>query len=387
MVGKLEKPDAIERVGDALFPLGEPKADQPRGVAQVVGGGELVVKADRIGQIADAALDRKRLARRIEPEHAHLAVRNVGQPEQHQDGRRLARTIGTEKTENLPAPDGKRNVVDGDRLPVVLGEAFGLNDDIPAHRRPNLATAPTMTRSATPMMPTPAIPHIVDVVTVTRKSVEAELAAGSRGYRRHIVAGDRLVGRRDLRLHFLVRVGRNALDRVRIKGDLPPARRRAAEFDILGRRRAGVGDDDRNSSLLTGRSTRGNQTLAAAHVELRLAGDGEAEVGRRRRILCAHARHELVVSGCGGIRRRHLKLHVLALAGIDRHGVELLGAILLGKRNVEVARRLRGQAHRELLAAVVLDAERVLESSTSRYRAIREAAASPTAWPADPWPA
>jgi hypothetical protein len=31
-----------------------------------------------------------------------------------------------------------------------------------------------MTRSATPMMPTPAIPHIVEVVTVTRKVAEAD---------------------------------------------------------------------------------------------------------------------------------------------------------------------------------------------------------------------
>ncbi len=44
-----------------------------------------------------------------------------------------------------------------------------------AHRRPNLATAPTMTKSATPMMPTPAMPHIVEVVTVTRKFVDADL--------------------------------------------------------------------------------------------------------------------------------------------------------------------------------------------------------------------
>ena len=152
----------------------KPKADQPRGVAQIIGGGEVVVEADRVGQIADAALDRERLARRIEAEHAHLAFRDVGQPEQHQDGRRLAGAVGPEQAENLPAPDGERDVVDGDRRAVGFGEACGLDDGILVHRRPNLATAPTMTRSATPMMPTPAMPHIVEVVTVTRKLVDAD---------------------------------------------------------------------------------------------------------------------------------------------------------------------------------------------------------------------
>ncbi len=218
MLGKLGESDAIERLGDTLLALGEPEADQTGGVTQIVGSGELVVEADGVGQITDAALDRQRLARRIEAKHAYLAAGNVGQPEQHQDGRRLARAVGAEETENLPPPDGERDVIDGDRLPVGLGEAFGLDDDIRAHRRPNLATAPTMTRSATPMMPTPAMPHIVDVVTVTRKSVEADLAAGGGSDRRHVIAGDRLVGRRDQRLHFLVFVRRNAVDRFRIKG-------------------------------------------------------------------------------------------------------------------------------------------------------------------------
>src|SRR5580700_9623277 len=174
LVGKFAKPDLLDRVGDALLAFGEPKADQACGIAEVIGGGEAVVKADRVRQISDAAFDRERLARRIEAEHAHLAAGDFGQAEQHQDGRRLARAVGTEKSENLPAPDGERDVVDSDRRAVVFGEAGGLDDGIFVHRRPNLATAPTMTRSATPMMPTPAIPHIVEVVTVTRNVLEAD---------------------------------------------------------------------------------------------------------------------------------------------------------------------------------------------------------------------
>ena len=113
-VGEIGKPDPVERFGDPLLALGEPKADQPRGVAQIVGRGEIVVEADGIGQIADAPLDRERLARRIEAEHADLALRYVGQPEQHQDGGRLAGAVRAEQTEDFPAPDGERYVVDGD---------------------------------------------------------------------------------------------------------------------------------------------------------------------------------------------------------------------------------------------------------------------------------
>src|SRR5580698_3002468 len=174
LIGKLGKSDPLNRVGDALLAFGEAKADQAGGIAQVIGSGEVVIKADRVGQIADAALDRERLAPRIEAEHAHFAAGDFGQAEQHQDGRRFARAVGPEETENLPAPDGERDVVDGDSGPVIFGEAGGLDDGVLVHRRPNLATAPTMTRSATPMMPTPAMPHIVEVVTVTRNVLDAD---------------------------------------------------------------------------------------------------------------------------------------------------------------------------------------------------------------------
>src|ERR1700685_4351464 len=174
LVGKFAEPDPLDRVGDAFLAFSEAKADQARGITQVIGGGEGVIKTDRVRQIADAALDRKRLARWIEAEYAHLAAGDFGQAEHHEDGRRLARAIGAEETENLAAPDGERDVVDGDRVAVVLGEVLGLDDGIVVHRRPNLATAPTMMRSATPMMPTPAMPHIVEVVTVTRNVLDAD---------------------------------------------------------------------------------------------------------------------------------------------------------------------------------------------------------------------
>ncbi len=91
VVDDVGEPDMGERRLDLLLALGRFEADQPRGVAQIVGGREIVVEADLVGQIADPALHRQRLAHRIMPEHPRLAGGNVGQAEQHQDGGGLAR--------------------------------------------------------------------------------------------------------------------------------------------------------------------------------------------------------------------------------------------------------------------------------------------------------
>ena len=134
---------------------------------------EVVVEADLVGQVADPALDRERLAHRVVAEHARLPVRDVAQAEQHQDGRGLAGAVRAEQPENLAARDRERDALDDGDPVVALGEVLRL-DDVVAHRRPNLATAPTMTSSAPPMMPTPTMPHCVEVATVTRKVAEAD---------------------------------------------------------------------------------------------------------------------------------------------------------------------------------------------------------------------
>src|SRR5579862_3249512 len=96
MVGRLGEPDLFERRGYALFALGKCEADQPGRITQIVSGAQLVVKTDRMGQIAHAPLDRQRLARWVKPKNADLALRSVGEPEQHQNGRRLPRTVRAE---------------------------------------------------------------------------------------------------------------------------------------------------------------------------------------------------------------------------------------------------------------------------------------------------
>ena len=147
--------------------------DQAGGVAQIVAGGEVVIKADGVGHVADPALDLERFARRIAAEHADLPVGDVGQAEHHQDGRGLAGAVRAEHAEDLAARDRERDAVDDRDPAVALGEVLRLYD-IFRHRRPNLATAPTMTSKATPMSSAPMMPHMVEVVTATRKVCDAD---------------------------------------------------------------------------------------------------------------------------------------------------------------------------------------------------------------------
>ena len=164
--------DAVERGDDPLVADARLDADQGRGVAQVVERRHVVVEADGIGQIADQALDLKRLARRIVAEHADAAAGHIGQAEHHQDGRGLARAVRPEQAEDLAASDRERNVVHGGDAAIALGQPLGLDDGV-GHRRPNLATAPTMISSAMAMMAMPMAPHMVETPTATRNWVLA----------------------------------------------------------------------------------------------------------------------------------------------------------------------------------------------------------------------
>ena len=168
------KTDMIEGLRDLRFALVSTEPHQPRGVAHIVGGREIVIEADLVRQVTDPPFDRERLPYRIKAEHTCLPVRDVAQTEQHQDGRGLARSVGTEQPEDLALRDRERDPLDDSDPVIALGEALYLDDVVRTHRRPNLATAPTSTRSAAPMMPTPMIPHCVEVPTVTRKVADAD---------------------------------------------------------------------------------------------------------------------------------------------------------------------------------------------------------------------
>src|SRR5262249_52664548 len=137
-----------------------------------VARGQMIVEADLVRQIADTALDRERLAHGIVADHARAAAADLGQAEQHQDGGGLARAVRSEQPEDLAARDREGDPVDHRRFAVARGELAGLDQNV-AHRRPNLATAPTITRSAAAMTPTPAMPHMAEVDTETRNSAVA----------------------------------------------------------------------------------------------------------------------------------------------------------------------------------------------------------------------
>src|SRR5438477_5605492 len=140
-----------------MVAFGGLEADQPRGVAQVIGRAEIVVEADLVGHVTDPALHHERLAHRIMPEHPDLPGRNLREAEHHQDSRGLAGTIRTQKPEDFAARDRERDGFDDPDAIVDLGQAFGL-DDVLAHRRPYHITAPTVTSSAPPMSAMPTMP-------------------------------------------------------------------------------------------------------------------------------------------------------------------------------------------------------------------------------------
>ena len=81
-----------------------------------------------------------------------------------------------------------------------------------------------------PMMPTPMMPHSVDVVHRDAEGLRGRVSPRADGaHGGDVVAGDRLRGRRDQRLHFLVLVGRDAVDRLRLEAR--PSSRCGAEPD------------------------------------------------------------------------------------------------------------------------------------------------------------
>src|SRR6185437_7162066 len=97
------------------------------------------------------------------------------QAEHHQDGRGLAGAVRTQQSEHLAPDDVEVDGFDGVHPVVTLGEGSRRDHDLVcrraglwliAHRRPNLATAPSISSSAMPMIPAPAIPHTVEVATV-----------------------------------------------------------------------------------------------------------------------------------------------------------------------------------------------------------------------------
>src|SRR5262249_38748560 len=148
LVCNLGEPDMAERRLDFLLALSAFQSHQPRGVAQILRRGEIIVEADLVGQVADPTLHRQRLAHPIAVAPARAHVRNSAQPKQHQSGGGLAGAIRNKPPEDLSPRQEKRNAVADGYAVVALGDFFPLDD---VHRRPNHPPAPIMTRSPPPM--------------------------------------------------------------------------------------------------------------------------------------------------------------------------------------------------------------------------------------------
>ena len=174
---------------------------------------------------------------------------------------------------------------------------------------------------------------------MTRNWVDAVSPREDGAQRRHVVAGERLVRRRDAGLHLLRPCpGAISVDGLGLELDLPAARRRAGQFDFVGRRAAGVGDDrpgwwsacrPRRAPLTRPSrpesESRGWPTISSVTSVLAVASSADTRDRDRIR------------AGIDGRRRTHLELHVLGLAGLDRDRGQFLGAVGLGERGLEIA--------------------------------------------------
>ena len=199
VVRPIGQPHLLEDLVDGRFGLVTPQAVQAGRVAQVLATGQAAVETDRVGQVADPALDLPGLPGRVETHHAGLARGRLGQAEQHQDRGRLAGAVLPEQTEDLARVDREVKFADRGQLPVFLGQAarpddrfgpirvdrgrfedrrrgsrlgFGGCDDL-AHRRPKRRKTSHRPMRMIAIRPIPMAPHSADVWIVTRMSVLA----------------------------------------------------------------------------------------------------------------------------------------------------------------------------------------------------------------------
>ena len=104
------------------------EAVELRRVAQVLAPGHAAVEPDGVGQVADPALDLARLPGGVEAHDRGFAGGRLGQAEEHQDGRRLARAVLAEQPEDLARVDLEVEPVDRGERAVLLGQAARPDD-------------------------------------------------------------------------------------------------------------------------------------------------------------------------------------------------------------------------------------------------------------------
>ena len=153
----LEQPLAPRGVVDNAVDLGEER--------DVLVDAEIAVQAEALRQVADLGCDRAVLLHRIVAGHADGAAVGMQQAAQQPDARRLAGAVRADEPEHLAAGDLERQVVHGDRGPVLSG------DTIEAQHRAALAPAHGCACSgitASTGMPCLSTPSLLSTVTRTR---------------------------------------------------------------------------------------------------------------------------------------------------------------------------------------------------------------------------
>src|SRR5262249_30218931 len=93
--------------------------------AQRLAAGERRPEVGLAGDVGEAAVDRRRVAPRVEPEDEGPTRRRPDETKEERDGRRLPGPVGAEVAEDLTRLDLEVEAVERDRGPVPLGELLG----------------------------------------------------------------------------------------------------------------------------------------------------------------------------------------------------------------------------------------------------------------------
>jgi len=91
-------------------------------------GGHVEVEGAVLGQVADLLGGGDAVAKHVNACDLNLACRGRQEAGQHAHGRGLARAVGPQKTHDLALRDAERDVVNGHRGAVALGEVLYLDD-------------------------------------------------------------------------------------------------------------------------------------------------------------------------------------------------------------------------------------------------------------------
>jgi hypothetical protein len=134
-------PAAGQRAGELFRARGEAQPLEPfahaapavlnavdaRDEVEVLLDREVLVEAEPLGHVADAALDIGRLRAQIEAEGGPATLVGREQPAEHADRRRLAAAVRAEEADDAPARDGEIDVVHHRAPAVALGESAHLD--------------------------------------------------------------------------------------------------------------------------------------------------------------------------------------------------------------------------------------------------------------------